>query len=741
MSTTEEAEDDMPQKEEADYDMSKKEEAGVDPFVTAEGGQRRNNKLKYIICGAVVAVLLIILIIVLLVIPGHVDSPPYVPDHIDFSTGVSLVTYYGIEAKVQSRLATTKITVEVANAMDCTSVHVVTLHLPINTRVASLQTVSDDDCASSGVVQELEEARETFQEQAEAALSTAYVEVQDSFLYSLQVSIPPFGVTVVEMVVEQLLQQRLGEVKFEIPLIPNEEVDTVVLDLTVEDVTGNEAAFTLSGLNLADFMNITFTGDNDNNTTSIPSKLHLDIQDARQHDLPQVVRGSYNPGEIPAKGLLHIEGDCFEHFFKPSLLEPIPRNFIFLLDTSSSMSDGSKFDATVTGLSNFIDTLTPKDTFTIQTFAQEGTIELWGSAPGTSAEKEDAKDFLKSLETDSYGGTNLQEAILESLLRAKSNTVVSRDDTASILVLISKMYATVGEMDRRRIAETVFELNQKEDTAPVKIFPLGFQDNADMELLDVIAWMNGGVTASLAWGDVDMTTQITNFLESEVGNVILSDVSVELKGANVYGETQKVFPLLVHGGEVVVRGLLQQPEGNKEDVTLQAVTLASSMDGTKKWDATAEVDFDTTNKSSLCFHSYAHARITHLLRLYDATNLLGEDNELIKKLVTLKEDCKKDQSLADCIKAEALQLALDANVVVEGLTAMVTIDDEKCMSLDEEAEVCIDGTTPGDSPWHDEAAPGVAYSSSKNWSSAANSFAASLFVFVAWLFLLVALLF
>jgi hypothetical protein len=67
-------------------------------------------------------------------------------------------------------------------------------------------------------------------------------------------------------------------------------------------------------------------------------------------------------------------------------------------------------------------------------------------------------------------------------------------DTVTILLLLSDGRATTGETNRPKIAEDVYKLNRD---GKVKIFSLGFQGNADMELLDAIAIMNGGVTAPI----------------------------------------------------------------------------------------------------------------------------------------------------------------------------------------------------------------------------------------------------
>jgi hypothetical protein len=63
--------------------------------------------------------------------------------------------------------------------------------------------------------------------------------------------------------------------------------------------------------------------------------------------------------------------------------------------------------------------------------------------------------------------------------------------------------------------------------------------------------------------------------------------------------------------------------------------------------------------------------------------------DILSELASLSEPCKTD--LADCIEEEALLLALDANVVAQGLTGMVTVDKNKCLSFEGETEICRDG--------------------------------------------------
>lgn len=578
---------------------------------------------------------------------------------------------------------------EVQNGMNCSSVHVLTLQLPLNSRVASLKTVADDGCTTNGQVQELEQARDTFIEQSNKGLATAYVEAQDGFTYTVQVSIPPYGVTKVELFVEQLLQQRRGQIAFEIPLIPNEEVDSLLFDLSVEDTDGKAVGFSVD----LDLPEVSSTI----NATNGTSNFHLDLPDARQHDIPRVLRGRFVPGEVPENGILQIDGTCFgtcfEHYFLPPSLEPMPRNFIFLLDVNDDhRHDTSKFQKSRAALQNFIDTLDDQDSFSIQTYAHRGTMDVWGPNQGNAEEKADAKDYLARLRpgNDEYWGswgTDLNAAIIEAMIRAKDDIKENRDDTVSIIVVISNEWASRGETDRSKILNNIYGYNRD---GAIKIFTLGYQHNADMALLDAISLMNGGISATILDGEEDFESQINKFMQSELGSILLSDMNIEFpEGVKAVGETDTYFPLLAAGYEVVIRGLI---EGDLDPATFKTVTSASTLQDVQNW-----VTIATDSRTGECFSSYAHARVNQLVRLRDAANFL--DDKIIKSLVRLKETNCNEKEFVTCIEKEATQLALDANIVAKGLTAMVTVDSDECMKIDDSAEVCMDGTTVDERAW------------------------------------------
>ena len=130
---------------------------------------------------------------------------------------------------------------------------------------------------------------------------------------------------------------------------------------------------------------------------------------------------------------------------------------------------------------------------------------------------------------------------------------------------------------------------------------------------------------------------------------------------------------------MVVEELLRQRVNEIEfHIPFEPIETLTS-EGPLTWTTNATKDpFDSAPEieTSRCFQSFAHSRVSELLHFRDVARLLGGD--VLKPVVTLTKPCGKDKLLADCIEEEALGLAIEANIVVRGLTALVTIEALDC---------------------------------------------------------------
>ena len=117
---------------------------------------------------------------------------------------------------------------------------------------------------------------------------------------------PPRGIG--RTCVPDLLQQRLGEVEFQIPFAPNDNVEQMVLDITVKDISEGPGLYLLNlGTDLGSEVVVNRTD----------AHFHLDLPRAHEHNLPNLISGWYQSNPIEIDGVLHTDGECFEHFFRP----------------------------------------------------------------------------------------------------------------------------------------------------------------------------------------------------------------------------------------------------------------------------------------------------------------------------------------------------------------------------------------------------------------------------------------
>jgi hypothetical protein len=132
----------------------------------------------------------------------------------------------------------------------------------------------------------------------------------------------------------------------------------------------------------------------------------------------------------------------------------------------------------------------------------------------------------------------------------------------------------------------------------------------------------------------------------------------------------------------------------RNDNFLRAVTKVTTNTGDGQWEATSIARGDD---DMVCLHSYAHGRISQLLLLKYLASLVGD--ETLGKAVRLRNEFRPDKKMSKCIEEEALAIAaLEAGVVVKGLTGMVTVDDNNCFDFEGETEICRNGTTASYSP-------------------------------------------
>lgn len=596
------------------------------------------------------------------------------------SPQVVVLSSFHVSTQVNSRLMNTTIAMVFDNnSADCSAVHSVTLQLPRNARVTDLSMDLDDGCTLQSRVKSLEDAVDDFEDFSSDGKAAALLTAWDTSDYNVKVSVPPGGSTSVLLKYQELLVRKLDRVSFQVPVFPGSAVDDLKIDVSVEEPDTGLVEFhtqleTLSGEIETTIETESLERNNNNNKAS----MHYEARGvSEESSLPRLATAYFRPGPPPEDGLFLSDGECFTHVFNPEGFlagtGSMARSIVFVIDVSGSMT-GQKLRDVKDSFGVIIDTLNEQDTFIIQAFSDRGTQFLWGPRAATTRQKVSAKKFVMRLSAN--GGTNINAALTQGIARV----IGGPETVVPILVFLTDGHGGDPVLTSRLVRE-------KNKDKKVKIFALAFGRGADMDLVTGIAIQNGGRVVRIYEGFDDGASQMELFYKQELGSILMSDISV-LYGSGAVGvveeSTVSQFSVLAAGSEIVVRGKMHSLSSTSPDATrtLRSIVSANSAAGPKEWPVDHVVVPGNSGTSSDCRQSFAQARIAELLEYRNAERSLGP--EFLEASVT-----RSTASAELGFEEQARKIALDAQLVWPGLTALVTIENDFCQQ--NETEVCYSG--------------------------------------------------
>jgi hypothetical protein len=162
-----------------------------------------------------------------------------------------------------------------------------------------------------------------------------------------------------------------------------------------------------------------------------------------------------------------------------------PQKIIYCLDVSASMAAGAKLPVSVRSLKESLMQLSDFDNFNIVTFYTNVRSFKKQSVPATMENIEKASRFLDSF-TPRNIENNLGTDILEALKYALGMN-------PSVIVLVTDIQPTRGEVDGERIAEEIKKINKS-----ARIYGIGVEvwepkpDGRLAKLLKILTEQNGG---------------------------------------------------------------------------------------------------------------------------------------------------------------------------------------------------------------------------------------------------------
>ncbi len=255
-----------------------------------------------------------------------------------------------------------------------------------------------------------------------------------------------------------------------------------------------------------------------------------------------------------ASMLVHADGD--ERYFSLTVFPPertvapppVPRELVFVVDTSGSMS-GEPLAVAKAAMRQLLASLSPADAFRIVRFSTDAGVMSDAPLPATKANLKRAAEYVAQLDAD--GGTDMQRWI-----DVVFDEPPARDRVRHV-VLLSDGY--VGD------EEWIFsEVHQ--NLRGARVFGLGVGNSVNRYLIDGLARAGGG--AAFYVGRMEPTGPAIRRFYDALAYPVLTDLAIDWGDLEVedvvFGSARDLFvgqPVVVygrlrsdHGGQARIRG-------------------------------------------------------------------------------------------------------------------------------------------------------------------------------------------
>ncbi|XP_029317777.1 LOW QUALITY PROTEIN: inter-alpha-trypsin inhibitor heavy chain H5 [Cottoperca gobio] len=382
-------------------------------------------------------------------------------------------------------------------------------------------------------------------------------------VFRMAASIPGRNRAVFLLTYEELLQRRLGRYEHVTSLRPLQLVSRLSLDVTIVDHSP------ITDLQVLPLRNGRSSGPN---AAKTPAKLDPPVTTAVKNE-KNVCKITFNPNivqqaKITTNGILgdfvirydvqremgigdiQVLNGHFVHYFAPKDLPVVPKNVVFVIDTSASML-GTKIRQTKDALFTILRDLRPGDRFNFISFSNR--IKVWQPnrlVPVTPLNIRDAKKFIYMLVPT--GRTNIDGGIQtgSSLLREYLSSPDASPNSVSLIIFLTDGRPTVGETKSTAILGNTRSAVQEKFC----IFTIGMGNDVDYRLLERMALENCGMMRRIH-EDADASAMLKGFYD-EIGTPLLSDIRINYTEDSVQYVTQHLFPNYFNGSEIVIAGKL-----------------------------------------------------------------------------------------------------------------------------------------------------------------------------------------
>ncbi|XP_070814507.1 inter-alpha-trypsin inhibitor heavy chain H3-like [Chaetodon trifascialis] len=571
------------------------------------------------------------------------------------STNDAMVEVYSVtvDCTVTSRFAHTVMTSKALNKANTSKEIFFEMELP-KTAFISNFSMEIEGQVYVGEVKEKEKAKKQYEKAVSSGQTAGLVKASGRKMekFSVSVNIAAKSNVTFILTYEELLQRKLGQYEILTRVKPKQPVQEFKIVANIYEPQGisfADAHATFLSNELLPLVEKTVTD----------KKAHISFSPTmeQQRKCPgcdgSLIDGdfiiNYDVNRAKSLGDIQIVNGYFVHFFAPPDLPRVPKNVVFVIDRSGSMS-GRKMQQTREAMLAILKDLHEDDHFAVIQF--DNTILSWKDSltKATQENVAQAMAYVKNIRDD--GGTNINDAVLkgvEMLVRDRQEKRLP-ERSIDMIILLTDGMPNSGESRLPNIQRNV----QSAIGGNMSLFCLGFGNDVDYSFLDVMSRQNKGLARRIFEGS-DASLQLQGFYE-EVSSPLLSEVDLRYPDNAVDFLTTNHFDQLFNGSEIVVAGRLM--DNDLDNFMVEVFGQGFEDDFNVQGQATA-IEWDVIYP--------------------DEEYIFGDFTERLWAYLTIQQLLEKSKSGGTDEKANATAKALDMSLqysFVTPLTSMVVTKPE-----------------------------------------------------------------
>ncbi|XP_052633408.1 inter-alpha-trypsin inhibitor heavy chain H3-like [Harpia harpyja] len=486
-----------------------------------------------------------------------------------------------IDSKITSRFAHNVITSRAVNRGNVHKEVFFDVELPKTAFITNF-SMTIDGVTYPGTIKEKEVAKKQYEKAVSKGQTAGLVKAsgRKTEKFTVSVNIEAASKVTFELTYEELLKRQFGKYEMFIKVKPKQLVKDFEIEVNIfepQGITELEAEGTFITNDLQNIIKKTFSDKKGH----ISFKPTLDQQRTCANCSQSVLDGDFTVRydvKRTAPDDLQIVNGYFVHFFAPTNLPKLPKNVIFVIDISGSMS-GREIEQTREALLKILDDIKEDDFFNFILFGSE--VQTWKETliKATPENLDEAKKFVRGIDT--AGMTNLHGGIMRGIdmLNAAHERNLVPKRSASIIIMLTDGQPNVGISNTQDIQEHV----KKAIEGKYPLYNLGFGYGVDYSFLEKMALENKGLARRI-YPDSDAALQLQGFYD-EVSNPMLTDIELNYPENEISDLTKNSFKHFYDGSEIVVAGRFIDNNQNHLTVDVRGEGANDALSYTTQQDA------------------------------------------------------------------------------------------------------------------------------------------------------------